>query len=486
MYLTPKKKQNSPYPRVEDYADSPGAQGWGGDDLRRRSRVLSVLSAHYRRFGVSAAHKYRARNHPDITEEELEDYVDEELSVGGSRLAPYINKSSGRILARSLYGEGRNPIDERNRASDIPSVAGPRSIEQNGLGDGEPIEIRGTVSLPKSEDTEAAELKNFDISFQLLPTGHWDEQMTLMNQIPYGPFNGQHVGNKVTICGYEARVRVVNIIGDSGTTNRPAYSWAGTPGTSQTTRTIPPIKFVAGSYLSQIRDLAGVAPQFWNAYPIAPPPAPGPNIFLPPAGAGTMTTLMCGSNATAPVPVGGATATFDEVRGPFADCEIQPQQTSVVNAQGFPVLPSWTAPASVSYTSYKCGRVPPFRFLVLYDKFGNDAKNAGGSAGPPSWNDLMEINGANTPPTNSLYSITALERFLVLYDGVHEPDTMSNIMSVVIPPKCIDLETIFQLGVFPIASGCIYLACGPLDLWLLTDPQPYIVEGVFRVFYRDH
>lgn len=467
MYLTPKKKQNSPYPRVDDYADSPGAQGWGRDDRTRRSRVLTVLASHYRRFGVSAAHKYRARNHPDITEDELEDFVDEELSSRGSGMSAYINKSSGRILARSLYGEGRNPIDERQRASDVSVVAGAASIERHGLGDGEPIEIRGTVSLPKKDEAEAVELKNYDTSFQIFPTGHWNDQMTLMNQIPSGPFNGQRIGSSVKLLGFEARMRIFNTIGNSGTTVQPSYSWAGQVGIVGTTRTVPAIQMPANAWTTTFTDTLGA------------PACSGCNVV----------STVSGNLASVKAGLITDIANLNTGVGPSGAITMKAAEVNIVDQQSFPAFPGWTSPALTMYNSYKNGKVTSFRVMVLYDKFGNDAKNASGSAGPPSWNDLMELNGPNTAPSNSLYSIPALERFLVMYDGLHEPDIVSDLLAVVIPPKCIDLEAVYQITSgaqpYPIASGCIYLAVAPLDLWLLTDPAPYVVEGVFRVFYKD-
>jgi len=475
MFATPKKKYPaSPFPNV----DSPSSEGWGRDDPRRRSRVLAVLASHYRRYGVRGAHKLRSRNHPDITEDELEDYVDQELAAGGSRFASYINKSSGRILAHDFYGQGRNPIDERNS---VAVVAGPAAIERHGLGDGEPINIQGTVSLPKNEDTEAAELKNYDTPLLQNPNGKWDDNMHLMNNIPYGAFNGMHIGNTVRIKGFEARFIIKNVVGNSGTTLQAPYGWGGTGGLVGDDRTIPPIEIGVNAWQSYFADSGGGTPlTFWNAT-LAP-------IAAPPGTIGTMSCLATGPAPGVPpgVPVPFAGTDLATVAGPAAAITLQPQQLNVANHQAFPALPAWTTNPITTYTSYKNGRVSAFRVLVLYDKYGNDAKNVLTPSGPPTWYDLMELNGALCAPATSLYSIPALERFLVCYDAVHEPDMVNDFLSVVIPPKCVDLESIYNTGVTPISSGCLYFICGPLELYQLLDPAPYVTEGVFRVFYEDH
>lgn len=385
-------------------------------------------------------------------------------------------------------------IGRRAQFDNEPRIAG-KDLSA-ATANGEPAIPVGTVSLPKSEQPEADNFKNYDTDFNTPFNGQWDQDTYYVSDIPQGTGPTSRIGTSIEIVGYEFHFTVQNVLSAVGSGTlaqqqlQATYSWAGTPGTSQTTRTIPPIKFLAGTYISQIRDLAGVAPQFWNAYPIAPPPAPGPNIFLPPAGAGTMTTLMCGSNATAPVPVGGATAVFDQINGPYADCEIQPQQVGVVDAQGFPVLPSWTSPATTLAWDYRSGRIPPCRLILLYDRFGKDDPGPSGLTNIQV-SDVLRvplIGGSTSSALTGLYRMDQLSRYVVLEDIRVEPDSVTDNLCITCPAKECCLPAVWA-NTNPLiqknTQGMLRILIVAADLYAPASTEPYFLNGQMRVFFKD-
>lgn len=302
-----------------------------------------------------------------------------------------------------------------------------------------------------------------------------------MNIIPQGVGNGYRQGTKVQITGFEFRFVVSAII--QTYTAQAQYSWPGTPGFVGTTRTIPPIKFGANSYEVSCYASGGTPAVALSNQPIVlvqpPPPAPPVLSTLNPA-------QLC---AGIGVPLTGTD--LNSIKGPVNDVELQPAQLGVINQQAFPVLPPWTSPAMTMNNGWQGGKLPSFRVMVFWDKYGMDAEYALGTANC-SWFDILENSGIyDKPPTVCMYNMKNLSRFEVLYDVTWHPPNDGSEMMIVCPPKELcDHTTVYDIAgsiTKPIASGVLYFAIGASDNFQVYPPTTYrnMLTGVFRVFYKD-
>jgi len=359
--------------------------------------------------------------------------------------------------------------------SELPVVRGPEDANAaSELGD--PYVIKGVARLPKSEMPKALDYKNHDTLINKSFNGEWGEPFDYLNLITQQVGNTFRTGKQITIKAVEFRLYIRNPT--QSYENQAPYSWAGTPGTAQTTRTVPPITVFQNYYESEFLDAARATyPQFFNGMGAAP--------------GGVHSVLAAGAPQIPPIapifpPFAGSTAEFNFLRGPLNDVELQPQQVGVVDAQGFPALPSWTSPTHITRTGVLAGMMCPCRVMLLYDRYGHDAGYSSGT--DPTWNDILDnpaSPGAICSPVYGLYKMAALDRFLILADTVWEPNRTDCELSVIFPPKMVDLTTTYgDSPLFPV-SGTLILGVASSTYFTPLSIQPYVCYGNARVVYSD-
>lgn len=321
--------------------------------------------------------------------------------------------------------------------------------------------------------------------FQTLVGGSMAEPSIEMNIISQGVGNGFRQGTKVKITGFEFRFVVSAIV--QSYVSQATYSWAGTPGLAGTTRTVPAIEVPASTTLCEYEDSNGAWANSITNYDqvvncLAAPSVPGPypiTGFVGPA-------AVCGSSA---LPVTDTNLAYAKTN---AAVTLQAQQVGVINQPAFPVLPSWSAPTTVIKNGADAGKLPSFRVMVFWDRYGMDADYALGPVNC-SWFDILENSGIyDKPPTVCMYNMKNLSRFEVLYDVTWHPPTDNSEMMIVCPPKELcDHITVYDAAnsiAKPITSGVLYFALGASDNFQVYPPTTYrnMMTGVFRVFYEDH
>lgn len=368
---------------------------------------------------------------------------------------------------------------QRDHAGKVPRVVGAAAIEA-ACDDGEPIEIKGTASLPKQEAPPVQDLLYIDLSWNnQFFNGEYDQSFNdVCTPITSGFGNGQRQGTKVKVKAFEFRFRVVNTKEKFEMQN--TYGWAGNAGVVGTTKDIPAIQFPVDSWRSNHFDSGGgVAMQFINAPAIAlQPPPPAPPIL----------STFYPQNLYAGLVGPAASTNLGASIGPTTAVTLQPSQIGVVDQPAFPPFPTWQSPAIFSANGPEAGNMCPVRVMVLQDKYGQDAQYVIPGT-EPSWFDIMSAPPFDGSPVHGLYNPRSLERFLVLYDAVWEPQTTNYEMTVVCPPKKVCLETIYEASpVGVIASGGIYFAICASEQTRIIPPSPkyYSYSGTFRLFYEDH
>lgn len=375
----------------------------------------------------------------------------------------------------------RKSLAERDRQRDArpPLVSGAAAIEA-ACDDGEPVEIKGTAVLPKQESPPVDDLLYQDQSWVSQAfNGEYDQRfqdMTILIGPGYG--NGNRQGTKIHLKAFEFRFRLVNTKEKFEMQN--TYGWAGNAGVAGTTRNIPAIQFPVNCWTSNHYDSGGsVAMQFINAPAISlqpPPPAPPVlSTFYP-------------QNLYAGLVGPAASTNLAATVGPASAVTLQAAQPNVVDQPNYPPFPSWQSPAIFSANGPEAGNICPVRIIVLYDKFGQDSKYVLPGT-EPSWFDIMAAPPFDSSPVHGLYNPRALDRFVVLYDAVWEPNTTNYEMTAVCPPKEICLDTIYDSGPLGVpTSGALYFGICASEQVRIIPPSPkyYTYTGTFRLFYEDH
>jgi len=186
------------------------------------------------------------------------------------------NIDSAREHHRATVADYESGLMERKRIAgnpdQLPVVAGPAAIEA-AADDGEPVIIKGTVSLPKGEAPPSQDLLYQDVSWVSQAfNGEYDQRFNDMSiTIEQGFGNGTRQGTKIHLNAFEFRFRLVNTKEKFEMQN--TYGWAGNTGVPGTTRNVPPITFkqwtAAGGgngITTGIYDMTGVqGPGFGNA-----------------------------------------------------------------------------------------------------------------------------------------------------------------------------------------------------------------------------
>ena len=381
-------------------------------------------------------------------------------------------RAEARLSHRKAYAQ---------RHGLVPPVRGPAAIEA-AAADGEPVVIEGVARLPKGEMCTVQDMLYYDQDFvNTLITGRMSNLFPCLNRyIDQGVGNGKRQGTKIKLVAYEFRLNIASL--HQSYVSRGTYSWAGTPGIPATTRTIPPVEVPGSTDLCQYEDSNGAwANSMTNydmVYNVITPLGPDSGFVGPAAVCGSGGLPITETNLAKAVTTSAVT--------------LQPQQAGVVNQPGFPVLPSWTAPDAIVRNGYLAGKLPTFRVMLVYDRFGMEANYELGYQAF-SWFDVIENSSIyDQPPTTGLYNVKNLNRFEILYDTLWHPPNDNSEMTIVCPPKEIRLETVYNkdpLSLDQVQSGALYFLVGSSDDFTIIPPGPsrYIISsGTFRVFYEDY
>jgi len=362
---------------------------------------------------------------------------------------------------------------------ELPVVVGSEAI-QAACDDGEPVEIKGTVSLPARNYVPVDDLLFQDASWVSQAfNGEYDQRfndITIMIEQGFGASARQ--GTKILLKGFEFRFRLVNTKEKFQMQN--TYGWAGNAGLGGTTRNVPAITIPAGNLVEYEDSNGAWANSHTNYDAVNNWTNSTPVPFFSVGAIGPF--AVCGS--------GGLPITETNLARAIAPAAItlQPEQIDIVDQPAMPPMPSWQSPAIFSANGPEAGNMCPVRIMILYDKYGQDTPYV--LPGPePSWFDIMAAPLFDSSPVHGLYNPRSLDRFVVLYDSVWEPATTNYEMTAVCPPKEICLETVYNSGPLGLcSSGAIFFGVCASEQVRIVPPSPmyYTYTGTFRLFYTDH
>lgn len=417
-------------------------------DIHREERDIAIRMVHDDEEAVKAFVK-RHRLDPDDV------LVDDQRN--------YSIPASFRVKRREERLKHRASFAQRNGL--VPPVAGPAAIEE-AVDNGEPLVATGVIRLPKAPEPPIARMKNLDTWYNEEPfNGEFDAVFNIVNTMQQGAANGQRVGTIVRVKAFEFRFRIKNV--REKFQMQDTYGWDGY---SVPAAAISPIEGSDGKILQFYSLDDNVAMQFTNKRQNYYDGTVLPFQYAEPA-------LLAGDGSLAPLP----------------GCDTNLSYATTFNGEPVPLqaaynVPFWQSPAIFSANGVEAGNVSPCRVVVLWDRFGQDAKYV---LDPfPTWFDILDPPPVDGSPVVCPYSIPALERFVVLYDTVWEPNTTNNEMTVVCKPTELCMEAYYPSGAALIkpTSGVLMFAIASTDGVRIIPPaaKNHTYTGFFRVVYEDN
>lgn len=452
-------------------------------DERLGTREARTGFGFARKRGVPAAYNEfeRLLKNRAISQEQYDNLIE------GVKLNDYYTHNAGRwwrdshpdSLSINHVADG-GPRVSLPGGKSVPVAHGAYGIAAASA-EGEPFEIRGTVSIPKDDHPEADSLKNYDTTFN--PSafdGRWNQQLFQLAPIDRGALPNQRIGSEIEYKAYEFRFTFMPIFSaiypynSSFQTNQASYSWAGQVGQVGTVRTVPAIVLKAHELDMVARDSGGSLPASFFANVVS-------------TVSGNLTTTGTGLITD--------NTNFDSLKGPSADRTLQAAQTNITDQQPFPAFPGWTAPAIQTAYDYKSGRLPTIRIMLIYDRFGYDTPGASGSL-PPQYADVLQLptgyassSDVGMAPVSAVYRMDTLDRWIILEDMTCHPPSDTNQFTVCMGPKEMCLPGVWNNTSNPLLTqnqqGGIYLLVCSSDEWTQLRSGAYAITGTSRIFFSD-